>query len=236
VKHRVFTTIFTLMACPYLWGQTTWFNQVHDSLQSTLVPMIDGMAQELQLDSYETGIEITYLDRRLNFAVCNKPIEVDTPSPLPLGRVHVKVQCRSNRPWALNVPVQINLTTEVVVTNQPLPRGVTIKPQHLDKQMTNLADLRNGYFLKKDLVIGKQSKRALSGQTILNEHLVLPALMVRKGDRVMIMAKKGAMNVKMPGEALNNGREGRQIRVKNVRSQRIVKGKVVAPGLVLVNF
>ena len=236
MKHRVFTTIFALMLGNCAMAQPAWLKQITDALQSELISEIDTMANDMGLIQYEASVDISYLDNRLNFESCQSGILVSTPSPLSLGRVHIKVQCKDKKPWALNVPVTLNLQTDVVTTNQPIPRGITLKGHHLDYKFRNLADLRNGYFLKKHLVIGKQSKRALSGQTILTEHLVIPALMVRKGDRVMIMAEKGSMNVKMPGEALNNGREGRQIRVKNVRSQRIVKGKVVAPGLVLVNF
>lgn len=217
-------------------AQTQWLQQVEESLQSQLIPQLEHMAKQMGLAEYDTKVRISYLDRRLNLSPCKQELDLALPSPLELGRQHIKVQCKGEKPWALNVPVTLNLYTNIVSTNQPLPRGITIKNNHLDFKWQNLADLRNGYFIKKDQIIGKQSKRALSGQTILTEHLILPALMVRKGDRVMIMAKKGAMNVKMPGEALNNGREGRQIRVKNVRSQRVVRGKVVAPGLVLVNF
>lgn len=223
-------TVNTVMA------QGQWLTQVEGTLQSQLEPQLDKMANEMGLLEFSSKVVISYLDRRLNLTPCTQPLNLSSPSPMDLGRQHIKIQCGAPKPWALNVPVTLNLYTNVVSTNQPVPRGITLRDQHLDYKWQNLADLRNGYFIKKEQVIGKQSKRALSGQTIVSEHLILPALMVRKGDRVMIMAKKGAMNVKMPGEALNNGREGRQIRVKNVRSQRIVKGKVVAPGLVLVNF
>ena len=52
----------------------------------------------------------------------------------------------------------------------------------------------------------------------------------------MIIASKGSMSVKMPGEALSDGHEGRQIRVKNSRSERIIRATVVGPGEVLVHF
>ena len=152
------------------------------------------------------------------------------------SRNHVKVACKTGKQWALNVPVDINLMTQVVVLNQPIPKGLSLKESHLDYQMQNLAGLRNGYYLKKEQVIGKQTKRSLQGLTVLNSHIILPALMIRKGDEVIISASKGAMSVKMPGEALNDGREGRQIRVKNNRSQRIIKATVVAVGLVEVQF
>jgi flagella basal body P-ring formation protein FlgA len=146
------------------------------------------------------------------------------------------VSCKGKKSWALNVPININLITSVVILNQPISRGVALRADHLAYRNINISQLRSGYFLRKDLVIGKQSKRALSGETVLNGHLVVPALLIHKGDRVVIMAKRGLMSVKMPGEAMNDGREGKQIRVKNIRSNRIVRARVVDSGLVVVNF
>lgn len=44
------------------------------------------------------------------------------------------------------------------------------------------------------------------------------------------------INVKMPGEALSDGAPGQQIRVRNLRSQRIIKARVIEPGTVEVNM
>ena len=71
---------------------------------------------------------------------------------------------------------------------------------------------------------------------MLTSHLVKAGMMIFKGDTVMITAKKAGMEVNMPGEALSDGRKGKQIRVRNIKSERIITGKVVGPGLVEVNF
>jgi len=214
----------------------TWYEQLESSLKSVLASQVTDMANNMALEEYDYSIDLSYLNSRLNFEACRIPLTIDSPQPLELGRSHIKVACQDTKPWAINVPTDVNLFTNVVVLNQPLAKEQIINEAHLEMQRQNLAEIRNGYYLKKDQVIGKQSKRALAGQTILNSYLILPALMIYKGDKVMIIAKKGPMSVKMPGEALNDGREGRQIRVKNTRSERVIRGKVVAPGQVLVQF
>lgn len=233
--HRVFISFFLLsLSCS---GHSqSWYEQLEASLKQNLSEQIIAMAEKMGLAEYEYDIDLNYLDDRLNLSTCQIPLTIEAPQPLELGRSHIKVACQDTTPWALNVPTNVNLFADIVVLNQPLAKDQVIDEAHLDLQRQNLADQRNGYYLKKEQVIGKQSKRALAGQTILNSYLILPALMIYKGDKVMIIASKGAMSVKMPGEALNDGREGRQIRVKNSRSERIVRGKVVAPGQVLVQF
>jgi flagella basal body P-ring formation protein FlgA len=53
---------------------------------------------------------------------------------------------------------------------------------------------------------------------------------------VVIRAQTGAVNVVMPGEAMADGVPGEQIRVRNLRSQRIIKARVVEPGAVQVTL
>ena len=233
--NRVFIVLLILQASSFSHAQS-WHEQLQETLQTQLGQEVELMAQNMNLLDFQPHINISYLDSRLNLSLCSDPLTLTPPQPLKLGRNHVKVACKTGKQWALNVPVDINLMTQVVVLNQPIPKGLSLKESHLDYQMQNLAGLRNGYYLKKEQVIGKQTKRSLQGLTVLNSHIILPALMIRKGDEVIISASKGAMSVKMPGEALNDGREGRQIRVKNNRSQRIIKATVVAVGLVEVQF
>ena len=233
--NRVFIVLLVLQASSFSHAQS-WHEQLQEQLQAQLGQDVELMANNMNLQEFQSQIKISYLDSRLNLSLCSAPLTLTPPQPLKLGRNHVKVSCKTGKQWALNVPVDIGLMVQVVVLNQPIPKGLSLKESHLDYQMQNLANLRNGYYIKKGQVIGKQTKRALQGLTVLNSHVILPALMIHKGDEVIISASKGAMSVKMPGEALNDGREGRQIRVKNNRSQRIIKATVVAVGLVEVQF
>ncbi|MGR6874912.1 flagellar basal body P-ring formation chaperone FlgA [Pseudomonas sp. HK3] len=233
--HRVFI-LLVLLCLPLSGISSPWYEQLETSLKQALASQLDNMALKMGLSDYRYTIDLNYLDSRLNLTPCLIPLNIDAPQPLELGRSHIKVACQDTSPWALNVPTDVNLFTQVVVLNQPVSKDQVITEAQINLQRQNLAELRNGYYLKKDQVIGKQSKRALAGQTVLNSHLINPALMIHKGDKVMIIASKGSMSVKMPGEALSDGREGRQIRVRNSRSERIIRARVVGPGEVLVQF
>ncbi|EAT12511.1 flagellar basal body P-ring formation protein FlgA [Bermanella marisrubri] len=240
-KHRFFLGLLCLVGVNSVshatgdTGGTSWHQQIEQGLKGHLSHYLNQMAQDMEISDYQIEVDISYLDKRLEFAACPQPVQIETLTSLDLGRNHIKVACKT-KSWALNVPVELNIKAPVVVLNQPVPKDIELQARHLDLEIHNLADLRSGYFLKKENVIGKQSKRGLAGQTVLNGRLVLPALLVKKGDRVIISASKGPMSVKMPGEALNDGREGRQIRVKNLRSERIIRATVEESGVVSVNF
>ena len=49
-------------------------------------------------------------------------------------------------------------------------------------------------------------------------------------------SSSGTVNVRMPGEALTDGAPGEQINVRNLRSQRVVRARVVGPGQVEVSM
>jgi len=240
MMHRVFI-VLSLLCCQCLANaavakSSAWLEHVQSAIKISMNTHLSQLISHIPTEGVESNISIAYIDPRLNLSICSQDLSITPPKNLKLGRSHIKVSCQGQSPWAINVPVDLNVTTEVVVLNQPVPKGTKLSQRHLSFKRYNLASLHSGYFLTKEMVIGKQSKRSLPAQSILNNHLILPALLIYKGDRVMIMANKGGMSVKMPGEALNNGREGRQIRVRNNRSKRIIKGKVVASGLVEVNF
>lgn len=236
MKHRVFIIFCLFTFSGSVFSEQTWLVQINTALKESLGASLVQMAKSMNLAEYEYQIEMNYIDPRLNLAVCNRPITVEQPNPLELGRSHIKVSCDGQVKWALNVPVDIALNAQVVVSKRPLERNVVLKADMLSYQLQNLAELNNGYYLNQEHLIGKQVKRAIAGHTVFNSHLVKAGLMILKGDTVMITAKKGAMQVNMPGEALSDGKKGRQIRVRNKKSERIITGKVVGPGLVEVNF
>lgn len=238
--HRVFIAALASLIC---WAQalaaqpnTTWLDQIQQALRNTLNAELDAMASSKGFNEYESRIQISYIDPRLKLAPCEHEPELKIPMPLKLGRVHIKISCDTPNRWAINVPVDLKMFSEVLVFSHPISKNTLINANDVSFFRTDISKLRNGYFIKESNVIGKQSKRAVAGKTIVTPYLLQPALMIRKGDSVIIQAKSGRMTVKMGGEALADGREGRQIRVRNDRSNRIVKARVKAPGIVQVDF
>jgi hypothetical protein len=59
---------------------------------------------------------------------------------------------------------------------------------------------------------------------------------VKTRDRVRLLAHVGPVNVVVAGEALQDGRMGQSIRVRNIDSNKIILGRVTGPGLVEVEY
>ena len=98
----------------------------------------------------------------------------------------------------------------------------------------NIDQLNYGYFTSVEPVAGMIAKRNIKAGTPLTPVMLTPPRLIEKGDSVLIQASNDRITVKMPGLAMSNGRQGQQIMVKNVQSNRVVRAKVVAVGIVNV--
>lgn len=180
-------------------------------------------------------VEVNRLDPRLRLAECDQPLvaRLETPAQ-PVGRTTVRVSCEGSSPWSIFVPAQVRLFREVVVARRPLSRNGTLEQADVALVERDVSQLNQGYLTALDQAVGNRLNRSVQPDQILTPTAVAVAATVRKGDHVVISAQGSAINVRMPGEALSDGALGEQIRVKNQRSGRVIKARVIAPGQVEV--
>ncbi|MCU1783057.1 flagellar basal body P-ring formation chaperone FlgA [Pseudomonas sp. 13B_2.1_Bac1] len=180
-------------------------------------------------------IQVSQLDPRLRMPMCDKELTATLESPAqPIGRVTVKVRCEGASPWTVFVPAQVKLFRDVVVVARPLKRTGIIGFEDVVLRERDISMINQGYLTSLDQAVGQKLTRpVVTDQVITLVHLE-QAEVIRKGDQVVISASSGALQVKMPGEALSNGGMSEQIRVKNLNSNRVIKARVTAPGQVEV--
>ncbi|AGI23625.1 flagellar basal body P-ring formation chaperone FlgA [Pseudomonas sp. MT3] len=182
-------------------------------------------------------IEVARIDPRLRLVQCDKDLTQALESPAqPVGRVTVRVRCDGSSPWTVFVPATVKLFRQVVVTTLPLKRDHVIEAADISMVERDVGPLTQGYLTDPERVIGFKLRRPAMIDQVLAPVFLEQAEAIRKGDQVVIRARTSAIHVMMPGEALSDGVPGQQIRVRNLRSQRIVKARVVEPGAVEVNL
>ncbi len=180
-------------------------------------------------------VEVNRLDPRLRLALCDRPLTTKLESPAqPVGRTTVRVSCEGSAPWSVFVPAQVHLFREVIVARRPLARESIVEQADVTLAERDVSLLNQGYLTAYDQVVGNKLTRSTLPDQVLTPNTVSLAEIVRKGDQVVISAKNSSINVRMPGEALTDGALGSQIRVKNQRSGRVIKARVVGPGHVEV--
>jgi flagella basal body P-ring formation protein FlgA len=179
---------------------------------------------------------------------------VDLPDAFKVPQGHVEYQVVPAKPGVIgsrrvtlltrvddrlvgnqSIRVELEAMAEVMVAMANLRRGDTLDETNTVLQQQDISGLRQPIFTPED-VYGKQLKQSLRlGQTLDLKQVDFPPL-IKRGDRVEIHVQRGSMILTAVGEARQDGYSGDTIRVKNSESHREILCRVVAPGLVHVEF
>ncbi|MDA0962328.1 MAG: flagellar basal body P-ring formation chaperone FlgA [Proteobacteria bacterium] len=177
------------------------------------------------------------------------PCEVDlTIAPRREGRWDaVDVGCAGAIPWSIvvrtsaDVPARFSFgsgadagqTTTLVVVRHTIRRGEIITADKLD-----LAEVPRtpapGVFSEIEPLIGRKMVQTLSAGVPIRERHLQMEWSVRADDPIVIETDSGQMVISMAGIALENGQTGDFIRVRNLRSQKIVVGQVADEKKIIV--
>ena len=180
-------------------------------------------------------ISINRIDPRLRLPQCDQALSVRLESPAqPIGRVSTRVRCDGSTPWTVFVPGEVRLYRQVVILTRPLKRMSVISAADLSLVERDIGQINQGYLTDIQQAVGKKLTRRLQSDQVLAPNYLQIAEVIRKGDQVVISARSSTVNVRMPGEALSSGSPGQQIQVRNLRSQRVIRARVIGPGQVEV--
>ncbi len=215
------------------WSQTSY--QSLDSISSEAQSFLTAAAQERTDGAVE--VSINPLDRRLRLTECQQPLTLAmAPGARLRGATSVRVSCESDTPWSLYVTGNISVYGYALVTRRTLARGETLSSGDVQLVEKDLTNLYYGYFNRAEEVLGQQATRALPAGQVLTPNTIKPALLIRRGDQVTLMAEIGGIEVSMMGEALNDGIQGQRLRVRALNSKRVVEGQVVSANVVKVTL
>lgn len=177
------------------------------------------------------------LDPRIKLAPCAEALALKLPTSYRHGRVTVTASCPTQgRQWSINVINEVSLKQRVVIASGPLQKGQIISSDDLSYDVIEINTFNPGHITDHQSIVGQQAKRRINqGDALLAQWLTEPKA-IRRGDRVTIQASSSQISVATSGTAMADGRLGEQINVRNNRSDRIIRAKVVAEGRVSINL
>ena len=181
----------------------------------------------------EYNFKISGLNSRLSFDPCLDRLTIHNQQDKWQGRTTFKVGC-PDASWSVYVSVYIQALAPVVVAKRSLPKQTLLTEAHLARRMQDLNRLRHGYFTQIADAVGLKTRYPIGEGDVLKAVQLERPLVVEKGDRVVILARNAALEVKMKGEALEDGYINEQIQVKNLNSGRIIRAFIRSPGVVEV--
>jgi flagella basal body P-ring formation protein FlgA len=204
-------------------------------LESIREAVADFLSRQTPEGGPTAAVEVGYLDPRLQLDPCEEPLAVTAPGSSALtGSVTVLVRCPGPSAWKIYVPARVKVLDRVVVLTRPARPGTPLTADDVQVEERDVAGLTGGYLRDPGAAVGRTLKRPLAAGQPLGASNLEGAVQVRRGTRVVLVARVAGVDVRMQGEALRDGAVGDTILVRNLSSSRVVEGRVTASGQVEV--
>jgi flagellar basal body P-ring formation protein FlgA len=234
------STLVTQLKHQGLWTQEIEF-------QGALQIRVRRASQRLDLQHLETVVRQA-LSRRLSQTTQRtsiRDIRGLNPIFVPLGPVEYEVtvpgrhMLLGSTPFTLSIQVAgkvakqlhgtatIAVAQEVVSLVRPVAQGEIITADAVSRTQVQVTQPLRQVVTQPADVIGKHARRSLAGNAPLSTQDVTTVPVVHRGDMVRIVLESPLIKMSTPGEALEAGKPGDTIRVKNTSSNREVRAQVI---------
>ncbi|MNJ37656.1 flagellar basal body P-ring biosynthesis protein FlgA [compost metagenome] len=220
------------------WADSELNAQIEQATSEHLAQRLSAQAQREHWQGMRFTQKLLALPADAPTAACTAPLTVRaaTDGPVLPGRQRLDLLCPTQPGWSLTVAVQVSVFVQAVVAAQVLERGGVISADMLERREVSVSKNSRGLFSHIDEVAGLSAKRRIRSQQVLSQDMLVSPWLVRRGERVSMVARHGEIQAVTQGEALENGRKGQVIRVKNLASGSIIDAQVTEPGTVTSTF
>ncbi len=182
-------------------------------------------------------VEVGHIDPRLRLAACERPLALALPHDNRLaGSALTSVRCNGSRPWSLYVTARIKNYGPVLVAARAVPGGAALGAADMRVEKRDLSALNDTPLTDLKQAAGKLTLHALAPGDIVGFRNLKAAQLVRRGEKVTILASGNGLEVRVNGEALADGVEGQAISVRNSLTSKVIQAVITAPGVVQVRL
>ncbi len=147
----------------------------------------------------------------------------------------VEVQCPDARGWRVFVPVRIRRLQQVLVLNRGVAAGESIALDMFAAESRDASRLVGAVVGDAAAATGRVARRSLAAGSVLREADLLSPRLIRRGDVVSVVSRRGGVEVRMEGKAMGDAGSNERITVENLSSRKRVQGVVDAAGEVVVS-
>lgn len=128
------------------------------------------------------------------------------------------------------VKADVRVHAQVAQVARPVPYGRALQADDLHQILCEIEDPRADYIRDCAEAIGMTAKRALAPGDLLNRSWLAEVRLVRNGEMVRLLAQNGSVSISVLARALQDGRLGDRIKVRNVDSDRALTAVVIGRG------
>ena len=168
------------------------------------------------------------VDPALKLSRCARPLQTRVQAA---GTV--EVSC-SDAGWRVYVPVTVRNSRQVLLLKRPLAAGQQVVAEDLGSVERDTAGHAQGLLVDAGQAIGRAARRPLQAGSLLAANDLHARLVVRRGQGVELVTRRGTVEIRVAARALRDGAVGDVISAENLSSRRIVQGSVDADGTLRV--
>ena len=143
------------------------------------------------------------------------------------GSNSVEVGCPDG--WRLFVPVRVRRSQTVLVLIGGIAPGETITADAFVPETRDASRIVGAAVADPAQAVGRVARRTLSAGAVLSATDLVAQRLIRRGDNVALVSRRGGVEVRVVGKALGDAGESERVTVENLSSRRVVQG-VVGPG------
>ena len=214
--------------------------QVDESVQS--LDAIRATAQTFvtkhvpKQDAASVTVNVGTLDPRLRLAPCPEQLKAALPSSATFrDRMTIAVSCAGATNWTVYVPVSIETQTQILVLRRAVARGARLTADDVEVQTRLVQGTSDSYLTDAAELAGYTIKRPLGAGAALTPDVLMPDLVVKRGQQVTLLASVGGLQVRAVGQVMNDAPMGGRAKVQNISSGRIVEGVVETADVIRIS-
>lgn len=228
---RYILTLYVTLVCtcfikPVLANTDEYKSEIMDGAKDYLNELI-----ELQ-DGERANVTINPFSRSIT--ICEGVITYELTTPKLKKNNPIKVTCDSETtPYSFYLTSRVVIEKPYVTVINPVTKNDILDANNLTISYQDKVLDKGTTFQDPNVLDGIMVKRDIRpGQPILKNNICV----VCKGNEVTIEATNGNFSIKTAGIAMDNGSYNEKIKVKNIKSGKIVRAVVIDRNLVEVQL
>ena len=168
------------------------------------------------------------VDPNLRLARCSQPLATRVT-----GAQTVEVSC-APAGWRVFVPVTVRNEQSVLVLRRAVAAGQTLVAADLDSVRRDTGRSAQALLVDPAQAIGRTARRPLQAGSLLSTADLHAQQLVRRGQQVDLVTRRGSVEIRVAARALRDGAVGDQVTVENLSTGRQLQATVDADGTVFV--
>ena len=177
------------------------------------------------------NIAFNSTNRHKNYTKCEKFSLPQVKKVSSGGRLSIRLSCKQPS-WSTYITLKVSIFYPIASAKMHIVKGAKFSSSNIHFTQRDITKSGKGYFKTPEPLIGKIAKRVITRSQIISPYMIDLPVLINRDDAVIIEAGVSGLTISTLGTALQSGKAGHQIRVKNNRSGIIIRAYVTGRGKV----